>query len=148
LSFGVSSIHFVTFSIVIPTRLRPELLARTLSSLECQTEKGFEVIVVCDGEDKQTRSLAQRYEAKFPLFWIFNEENCGAASARNAGAHAARGEILIFLDDDTSAAPDWGFHHRKHYEAQTSDGRIAVCGKIVNAYSEGPVSNTERFLRG
>src|SRR6185369_7062688 len=103
-------------SIVIPTRLRAELLSETLNSLAGQTDKDFEVIVVCDGEDPQTRLLADTYIPGFPLKWIFHETNAGQASARNAGACAAQGEILLFLDDDTTPVQDWILQHRKHHE--------------------------------
>ena len=77
-------------SIIIPTCQRAELLPETLNSLASQSEGDFEVIVVCDGEDPQTRALSEGCSADYPLRWIFVPENQGLPSARNAGAHADR----------------------------------------------------------
>jgi peptidoglycan/xylan/chitin deacetylase (PgdA/CDA1 family)/GT2 family glycosyltransferase len=137
----------VRCSIVIPTCLRAHLLSETLCSLASQTESDFEVIVVCDGEDAQTRLLAERYEPKVYLTWIFNEHQQGPAAARNIGAQRARGDIILFLDDDTCAVRDWLFHHRKRHEANSNAGPLVVCGKIANTYLREPTSGTERFLR-
>ena len=72
-------------SVIIPTRFRARLLSETLESLENQNESNFEVIVVCDGEDAQTRLLAKRYVPKVALTWMFNEHQQGQAAARNIG---------------------------------------------------------------
>ena len=140
-------LYGVNSSIIIPTRLRAELLSETLDSLGRQTESDFEVIVVCDGEEPHTRALAERYATSFPLTWIFTAENKGQASARNTGAHAAKGELLLFLDDDTSAAPNWLSWHRKHHNAHSSGNGIAVYGKIAELDLQPPRSHTDRFLR-
>src|SRR5262245_58949265 len=100
------------FSVVIPTFQRSALLRETLDSLHRQTDKGFEVVVVCDGDDSATRKLAQRYRADYPLKWIFQVVNKGQASARNEGARAAQGELLAFLDDDTTPTDEWLALHR------------------------------------
>jgi peptidoglycan/xylan/chitin deacetylase (PgdA/CDA1 family)/glycosyltransferase involved in cell wall biosynthesis len=134
-------------SVIIPTRLRAKLLSETLDSLGGQSEDNFEVIVVCDGEDPQTRLLAERYSAKFPIHWIFLPENLGQASARNVGAQAASGNLLLFLDDDAAPSQTWLFHHCKHHEIYRHEGGLIVCGKILESYTQPPRSYTERFLR-
>lgn len=134
-------------SVVIPTRHRPALLRETLESLSQQTESGFDVIVVVDGEDSETRSLADTYKASYPLRWFFVPEHKGQASARNAGAAAAESEILIFLDDDTRPARDWVHHHMKHHRANNGKCEIGVFGKVVDQYVMPPRSRTEQHLR-
>lgn len=135
-------------SVVIPTWRRPALLAETLDSLACQTEADFDVVVVCDGEDPETRALAARYSAEFPLRWVFSPENRGRPLARNAGAQEATSDLLLFLDDDTPAAPDWVSRHRRRHRVWQGAYEVAICGKVVETYAESPVSHTEAFLRG
>jgi GT2 family glycosyltransferase/peptidoglycan/xylan/chitin deacetylase (PgdA/CDA1 family) len=135
-------------SVVIPTWRRAALLAETLDSLAGQTEADFDVIVVCDGEDPETRALAEGYAARYPLRWVFSPENRGRSLARNAGAQEATSDLLLFLDDDTPAAPDWVFQHRKRHRARQGGDEVAVCGRIVETYAEAPASHTEGFLRG
>jgi glycosyltransferase involved in cell wall biosynthesis len=92
-------------SAVIPTYNRKESVLRALRSLEEQTlvPGSFEAIVVDDGSSDDTPSVA---EAPFPFDLRYvRQENRGATEARNAGALASRGEILIFIDDDVVVSP-------------------------------------------
>jgi peptidoglycan/xylan/chitin deacetylase (PgdA/CDA1 family)/GT2 family glycosyltransferase len=137
----------VKCSVIIPTRRRAGPLRETLDSLGQQTEEDFDVIVVVDGEDPETRSLAANYKAPFPLHWIFEPQHKGQASARNTGAAASDSEILIFLDDDTRPVPDWVHHHLKHHQANTGHCEIGVLGKVADRHVNPPRSRTEEFLR-
>lgn len=134
-------------SVIIPTSRRAGALRDTLDSLRQQTGKDFDVIVVVDGEDQETRSLAESCKTEFPLRWIFVPEQKGQASARNAGAAAAESDILIFLDDDTCPVRDWIHHHLKHHSATTGKGEIGVLGKVADRYANPPRSRTEQYLR-
>ncbi len=134
-------------SVIIPTRRRAGPLRETLDSLAGQTERDFEVIVVVDGEDPDTRALADAYNAAYALRWIFQPDHKGQASARNTGATAAESEILVFLDDDTRPVPEWLYHHLKHHRANGGAYEIGVLGKIVDQYAGPPRSRTEQYLR-
>ncbi len=137
----------VKCSVIIPTRQRSAVLRATLESLDRQTEKDFEVIVVVDGEDAETRSLAEACKAAFPLRWLFVPEHKGQASARNAGAAAAESDILIFLDDDTRPVPEWVHHHLKHRRGNPGPLEMGVLGKVVDHHANPPRSRTEQYLR-
>lgn len=137
----------MTFSIIIPTRHRAQLLATTLDSLASQSCGDFEVIVVCDGEDPQTGALSETYSANYPLRWILTPENRGQASARNTGVLVARGEVLLFLDDDTVAASDLVYQHRRQHEAHSKEGILVVYGSLVYVDQPEPDSHTERLMR-
>jgi len=91
------------FSIIIPTYQRRELvkaLVRSLAALHF--EAGFEVIVVVDGSKDGTADALRGLQTPFELT-VIEQPNSGAATARNRGAELARGEILLFLDDDMEA---------------------------------------------
>jgi len=135
------------FSIVIPTFQRSGLLRETLDSLHRQTEQDFEVVVVCDGNDPATRTLAAHYLATYRLKWIFNEANKGQASARNDGAFAAEGELLVFLDDDTTPIGEWLALHRRHHQERGYERVVMVYGKIIETYDRPPRTPIESFLR-
>ncbi len=96
-----------TISIVIAVWNRSEDLAACLSGIRnCQGTDGAEIVVVDDGshEDAAARiaALAVDYQAKL----IRLERRGGPAAARNRGAHAASGEVLLFLDSDVVPQPD------------------------------------------
>jgi|GEM_PF-368354 len=137
----------VKCSVIIPTRQRSAVLRETLESLNGQTEKDFEVIVVVDGEDAETHTLAETCKPAFPLRWIFVPEHKGQASARNAGAAAAESDILIFLDDDTRPVPEWIHHHLKHHRTNSRSSEVGVLGRVIDRPACAPHSFTEKYLR-
>ena len=95
-----------TVSIIIPTHNRSSSLRRGLDALHSQTYPldEIEVIVVADSCIDDTLAMLQDYKAPFKLQAI--EVNCrSAAIARNTGAAAATGQLLLFLDDDIEALP-------------------------------------------
>jgi hypothetical protein len=92
-------------TVVIPTRFRPELVTRAVGSVLAQTFTDFEVVVVVDGPDDDTRaSLDQLGDDRLRV--IVLPEKGGAPNARNVGAGAARGRWTALLDDDDEWLPD------------------------------------------
>jgi GT2 family glycosyltransferase len=93
------------FSIVIPTYQRRDVVVASVKALAAQDLAGsFEVVVVVDGSRNGTAAALRRLIVPFP-FVVLEQPNRGAATARNAGAAAASGRILLFLDDDMEADP-------------------------------------------
>jgi len=92
-------------SVIIPTWNGLELLCATLESLETQTLRAFEVIVVDNGS---TDGTVERLAPIFPrVRWIRLEENRGFAAAVNVGIRASRAEIVALLNNDAVADPGW-----------------------------------------
>ncbi|MCU1340705.1 MAG: glycosyl transferase [Candidatus Acidoferrum typicum] len=93
-----------TVSAVIPTRGRPDLVARAVHSALRQTYSNLEVIVVVDGPDPATvETLARISDPRLRV--IVLPRNQGGSNARNAGVQAALGEWIAFLDDDDEWMP-------------------------------------------
>lgn len=134
-------------SVVIPTWQRASALRETLDSFAAQSCADFEVIVVSDGEDAATRVLAEEYKPTFSLRWIFRGENMGQSAARNAGAAAASGDIVLFIDDDTPAHPNLVVQHLGHFLPLNASCRIAVYGKISEDRTAGLPLWTDKFLQ-
>ena len=81
------------FSVIIPTRNRPEYLGEAVSSVLTQTHQDLELLIVNDGaiaispfDDPRVR--------------VLNNAEAGAVPARNLGVGQACGEMIAFLDDD------------------------------------------------
>jgi GT2 family glycosyltransferase len=111
-------------SIIIPTHNRAAMLQRHLRALSAQTWPldDFEVIVVADACVDDTAAMVERFATSAPFsLRLISHEARSAAATRQAGAKAAQGSTLIFLDDDIHADP--GFV-RAHMEAQQPDGVV------------------------
>ncbi len=89
-------------SVVIPAFNSEEMLPACLEGVFRSEYRDFEVIVVDDASHDGTAGRA----AAFPCKVIRLAVNGGAAAARNAGARAATGDILVFIDTDILVAPD------------------------------------------
>jgi GT2 family glycosyltransferase len=93
-------------SVLIPTKDRAPALAHTLDSLSEQEgfEGGFEIVVADNGSSDDTPAVLRRASEKLPSLTAVTEPEGGPASARNAAAASARGEVLLLLGDDTAPA--------------------------------------------
>jgi glycosyltransferase involved in cell wall biosynthesis len=115
-------------SVVIPTHNRREFLRACLDSFEQQSAPvdTFEVIVVIDGSVDGTAEMLADCTLSFELS-VLAQPQAGASAARNAGAGGARGRVLLFVDDDTTAAPSLVAAHL----AAHMQRRIAGVGVIA-----------------
>lgn len=116
-------------SVVVPTHNRRALLRRVLAGLAEQTYSldRFEVIVVVDGSDDGTDEMLASLRTPYPLR-VLRQEQGGPAAARNAGIAAARGQAIIFLDDDVIPRPSLV---RAHATLHERDDRAVVIGRIL-----------------
>jgi glycosyltransferase involved in cell wall biosynthesis len=90
-------------SVVVPTYNRPYPLAELLESLNRQTYRYFEVIVVNDGGERVDDVVALYPELCIHL--IHCRDNVGHVEARNIGVKAAKGELIMLCDDDDILLP-------------------------------------------
>lgn len=92
-------------SVIVPAFNAAQMLERCLAALCAQTysREEYEIIVVDDGSTDNTVEIA----AGFPAVRLIRAEHRGAAAARNCGARAALGELLLFTDADCEPIPRW-----------------------------------------
>ena len=98
-------------SVVVPTCDRSELLAGCVQSLLAQGYPAdrFEIVIVDNGSVDATPRLLAAWEQRTvpPAFRCLTLPERDANTARNAGAAAARGDPICFVDDDVVAPPGW-----------------------------------------
>jgi GT2 family glycosyltransferase len=114
-------------SVIIPTTGRPSV-ASTLDSMMGADLEGesLQIVVVDDsGGDDETEQIVRRRRAQGASVELVVQRRLGAAAARNRGAQAAEGELLVFCDDDVIVARD---HLRLHLAKQLLHPRILVNG--------------------
>lgn len=109
------------FSVIITTHNRPTLISRCIESLLTQDfpTADFEIIVVDDGSRRQTRKIITPYHQAGLVRYIYQSQR-GWGAARLNGVRQSRGEIMVFLDDDCQAPPDWLATYAAVYERLAS----------------------------
>lgn len=95
-------------SIIIPVYNGADKIIKTLESVEKQTYRDFEVIIVNDGSEDGVDNICARYFKELNSvnnYLFINQENRGAPAARNKGFQEARGQYLFFCDADAVLHP-------------------------------------------
>lgn len=87
-------------SVIIPVYNVEDYLHYAIESLEKQTYKNFEIILVNDGSTDNSGKLCDEYSEKYSNVRVFHKENGGLSDARNFGIQKAQGEFITFLDPD------------------------------------------------
>jgi GT2 family glycosyltransferase len=131
----------VVFSIVIPTRGRPESLQRCLQAIARlgYARERFEVVVVFDGEPAEApRGLEHHLQIR-----SLTQANTGPAAARNTGAAVACGKYLAFIDDDCEPAADWLTELERALDATPE---CAVGGCVISALPGDPYATASQML--
>ncbi len=97
-------------SIVVCTYNRAESLRETLRALRAQqtaAPRHWEVIIVDNNSGDNTRHVVEEEQRDWPSLRYEFERAQGLSHARNHGIAVARGDVILFTDDDVLPEPDW-----------------------------------------
>ncbi len=121
-------------SVIVPTRNRHQKLAALLEDLQRQNlaPADYEILVVDDGSNPPVTLPEAQNGVELRLLRLEGVERC---IGRNSGAAAAKGEIILFVDDDLRVGPEFLAAHR------------AAHGDFPNAMAIGKVDLPETALQ-
>ena len=133
-------------SVIVCTYQRAESLRGTLMALrelEVAPNRAVEFIVVDNNSSDHTRSVVEECRHQWAALRYEFEARQGLSHARNHGIAAARGDIILFTDDDVLPAPDWLEQTVAGLERYGAD----ACGGYIAPIWEAPPPAwlTERF---
>jgi glycosyltransferase involved in cell wall biosynthesis len=125
-------------SVIVPVRDRRALLRDTLSALDKQTYRDFEVLIVDDGStDGSAEEVVAAADRGLPAR-VIRGDGRGAVAARRRGVAEARGEILAFTDSDCAPDEEW----LAAGVASLDEGADVVQGPTVPARPPRPLERT------
>jgi glycosyltransferase involved in cell wall biosynthesis len=122
-------------TIQLCTYNRAHLLGRVLDGCFEQTLPGdqYEVVLVNDGSRDETPAVIAAAERRASCgFTVINQANAGLARGRNAGIARARGERIIFIDDDILPTPTFV---EEHLRSHVRTPEAVVRGAVINTES-------------
>ena len=94
-------------TVILPVyNVRPYLRA-ALDSLVAQTVRDWTAVCVDDGSTDGSGEILEEYAARDGRITVVHQPNAGVSVARNAGLDRADGEIVMFMDPDDIAGPEW-----------------------------------------
>ena len=118
-------------SVIVCTYNRSASLGRTLSSFLQSTPDGlsWELLVIDNDSTDETKQVVESFitASKLDVRYIF-EGKRGLSEARNRGLREARGEIIIFTDDDVIVSPTYLPHVKKAFDELDA---MCVGGKVL-----------------
>ena len=120
----------IDISIVVPVYNVEELLPRCVKSIMAQTKENIEIILVDDGATDGSGAVCDTYAKKDERIKVIHKPNGGLTSAWKAGAEAAQGAYLGFVDSD-----DWidaDMYERMWESAAKYDSDVVVCGLVFD----------------
>lgn len=133
-------INSIQISVVVCTYNRADVVLDSLISLveQSMSPKKYEVIIVDNNSTDNTKYVIEEFIGDHPEynFHLVKESSSGLSYARNCGIRHSNGEIIAFIDDDSSADPRWldelytGFI--SHHQA------ILIGGKVLPRWEDYP----------
>ncbi len=119
----------LTFSVLICTYNRPELLSQSLSALIEKTEEKPDQVVVVNGGGQRADRVVESFEEQEDIeIVLVKTVNKNLATSRNVGLPYCTGDIVAMTDDDAEVFPDWVTQmkraHAEHPEAGAGGGAV------------------------
>jgi glucosyl-dolichyl phosphate glucuronosyltransferase len=127
----------VKISVIIPTYRRPLTLLQALRSLQEQTLADFEIVVVDNAADSGIEGMVAEFNrtARVRARYIAHDAG-GNSGARNRGALEAKGELLVYTDDDLTFDPQWLAAYDMQFSSHPE--MVAAGGCVKLAWEQPP----------
>lgn len=126
-------------TVAIPTYNRSRLLRQTLAGIVQQQypRDAFEILVIDNNSRDDTRTVVAEFTGAHPSLRYVLEEQQGLDHARNRAVAEAKGDILVFGDDDILVEPTWLTLLVAAFSTEESDRIGAVGGEVVPVFPDG-----------
>ena len=131
-------------SVIVPVYRVESYIEYCIQSIQNQTYKDLEIILVDDGSDDGCPEICDRYAKEDKRIKVIHKKNEGLASARNVGLEAATGEYISFVDSDDYVEADYVETMISVISCTGDENIMPVCG-YVN-HDEKKNGRTDIFL--
>ena len=122
--------EMIKVSIVIPVYNVEGYLPNSIASVQNQTLKDIEIILVNDGSADGSLDLCRKYAEKDVRIKVIDKPNGGVSSARNAGIEASAGKYIGFIDPDDWVEPE--MFENMYNKAEEIKADACICNYLRN----------------
>lgn len=122
----------IKVSIIMPVYKVEDYVAKAIESIQGQTLKEWEFLIVDDGTPDRSGEICDEYAMKDSRIRVIHKENGGAPSARNMAIEQAKGEYMYFLDSDDWAEPT--MLEDMYKLAKRDNAQLVVAGFYIDTY--------------
>jgi glycosyltransferase involved in cell wall biosynthesis len=121
-------ISMPVISVIMPIYNGAQYMKKSIDIILKQTFKDFELILVNDGSNDNSKEICSEYAEQDRRIRVINKENGGAWSARNKGIDVVEGKYIMFLDCD-----DWyedTLLEEMYKSIEDNKADLVICGQI------------------
>lgn len=147
---GLVNMSDVKVSIIVPIYNAEVFLSKSIESLQKQTLKDIEIILINDGSTDRSLEICKKYGVKDSRIKIIDKPNAGVSAARNSGLEIATGKYIGFLDADDWAEPIMYLNMYENMEKFQSNVCITnyiSSNKIIKLNFDNQLLNKDEILQ-
>ena len=122
----------IKVSIIMPVYKVEDYVGKAIESIQAQTLKEWEFLIVDDGTPDKSGEICDAYAAKDERIQVIHKENGGAPSARNMAIELAKGEYMYFMDSDDWAEPT--MLEDMYNLAKRDNAQLVIAGFYIDTY--------------
>jgi glycosyltransferase involved in cell wall biosynthesis len=126
-------------TVAIPTYNRANFLRQTLAGIVRQDfpKDLYEIIVIDNNSGDHTRQVAAEFAESKPAVRYVVETQQGLDHGRNRGVAEAKGDVIVFADDDILVEPDWLTQLTAPFAADVDQRIGAIGGEVIPVFPDG-----------
>lgn len=133
-------------SVIVPVYNAEKSLETCLRSIQNQTFKNFEVIMINDGSKDKSREICIKFCEADNRFKLINQENAGPSAARNTGIDNARSKYLAFVDSDDYIENN--MLEIMYSSAEESNADMTICGYYCGFVNNWSIATCHKYKPG
>lgn len=122
----------VKISIIMPVYKVEQYVGKAIESIQAQTLKEFEFLIVDDGSPDNSGKICDEYAERDSRIHVIHKENGGAPSARNTAIDIAKGKYMYFMDSDDWAEPT--MLEDMYNLAEQNKSQLVIAGFYIDTY--------------
>ena len=134
----------IKISVIMPVYKVEKYIAKAVESIQTQTLKEFEFLIVDDGSPDNSGKICDSYAEKDSRITVIHKENEGAPSARNRAMKIAKGKYLYFLDSDDWAEPT--MLEDMYNLAEQTQAQLIITGFYIDTYYSAKKYMTSDYI--